>query len=75
MVRIRGKYFNGVVTLQEPVPSEKPLDVVVIFPDVDPKEEKPLDFRDFGFEKAQKLLKDFKGSFTETLLEERNQNR
>lgn len=75
MVQIHGKYFNGVLTLQEPVSSERPLEVIVIFPDVEPSEEKPFDLADFGFAKAQLLLKDFKGSFTETLLEERKQSR
>lgn len=75
MVQIRGKYFNGVLTLQEPVSSESPLEVIVIFPDVEASGEKPIDLADFGFAKAQMLLKDFKGSFTETLLEERKQSR
>jgi hypothetical protein len=57
MVQIRGKYFNGVLTLQEPVSSEKPLEIIVIFPDVEATEEKPVDLADFDFAKAQMLLK------------------
>jgi len=75
MVQIRGKYFNGTLTLQEPVSSEMPLEVIVLFPDLEAKEEAPLDMSGFGFARAQAILKDFKGSFTETLLEERRQSR
>jgi len=38
-------------------------------------EEAPPDLSGIGFARAQAILKDFKGSFTETLLEELRQSR
>ena len=75
MVQIKGKYFNGVLTLQKEVSSEKPLDVIVVFPEVDEEKDESLNLSQFGFAQARELLKDFKGSFTKTLLEERRQSR
>jgi len=59
MVQIKGQYFNGNLTLKEPVVSEKPLDVIVSSPDVEQNAETPLDSSQFGFTKAQELLKSF----------------
>jgi hypothetical protein len=75
MVQIKGKYFKGVLTLQQEISSEKPLDVIVVFPEVEEKAEEPLNFSQFGFVKAQELLTEFKGSFTKTILEERRRSR
>lgn len=75
MVQIKGQYFKGILTLQKEVTSEKPLNVIVVFPEVDDEKDENLNLSQFGFAQARELLKDFKGSFTETLLEERRQNR
>lgn len=75
IVQVKGKYFKGVLTLQQEISSEKPLDVIVVFPEVEQKGEELLNFSQFGFTKAQELLADFKGSFTKTILEERRRSR
>ena len=75
MVQIKGQYFKGVLTLQKEVSSEKPLDVIVVFPEVYEEKDESLNLSQFGFAQARELLKDFKGSFTDTLLEERRQSR
>lgn len=75
MVQIKGQYFNGRLILQTPVSSAEPLEVIVTFPALEAAQEIPLDLNQFGFASAKELLKDFRGSFTEALLEERNQSR
>jgi hypothetical protein len=47
MVQIKGKYFKGVITLQKEVSSEKPLDVIVVFPGFDEEKEETPNFSQF----------------------------
>ena len=72
MLAIKGIYENGKISLQEKVKISKPVNVIITFlEDV----EKPLsgiiDLRKFSFNKSRELLKNYKGSLSDVVIEER----
>ena len=79
MLALTGTYYNGNVILEEKIKSEKPLKIIVTFIEEDTlhytedkrKREKNLKVSDFSFLEAQDLLKNFKGSLSKTVIEER----
>jgi len=68
MLRVNGTYYNGKLQLDKPVKTKKPLKVVVTFDDLQGKR---LNLTDFSFAETQELLKDYKGSFSDEVIEER----
>lgn len=68
MTTITGIYYNGQLKLERPLKTKKPLKVTVIFED---ESVKSLAISDFSFLETQDLLKDYKGSFSEEVIEER----
>ena len=68
MIRISGTYFNGKLHLDKPVKTKKPLKVVVTFEELNNKR---LELSDFSFFETRELLKDYKGSFSDEVIEER----
>jgi hypothetical protein len=68
MLRVNGTYYNGKLQLDKPVKTKKPLKVVVTFEDLQTKR---LEINDFSFTETQVLLKDYKGSFSNEVIEER----
>lgn len=72
MVAIKGTYQKGKIQLEEDYPSEDPVDVIVTFLEQSPKSStKRLTLSDFSFHKSQKALEDYKGSFSDAVIEER----
>ena len=72
MLSIVGIYQNGYLTLDKDYTSQNPVKVIVTFlEEVQSKSEQGLALADFSFSKSKKNLEDFKGSFTETVIEER----
>jgi hypothetical protein len=72
MVAVVGTYQNGYVKLDKEYTSEKPVKVIVTFlEDIKPSSEKGLSFSDFSFSESRKALSDYKGSFTEAVIEDR----
>ena len=72
MIAIAGTYQNGIVKLDEEIASKKPVKVIVTFlEDTENPSEKRLTLDDFSFAKSQEALKDYKGSFSDTVIEER----
>ena len=72
MVAVVGTYQNGRVKLDKDYPSDYPIKVIVTFlEDVQTSSEKGLSLSDFSFAKSQKNLENFKGSFSDTVIEER----
>lgn len=72
MVAVVGTYQNGRVKLDKDYPSDYPVKVIVTFlEDVQTSSEKGLSLSDFSFAKSQKNLENFKGSFSDTVIEER----
>lgn len=72
MVAILGTYENGRVTFEEEanVPSKGRV-IVTFLEEEEPASKKVLKLSNFSFAKTRALLKDFKGSFSETVVEER----
>ena len=73
MIALTGTYYDGRLELDEPVVTDKPIKVIVTFLEEakDPKPDKK-DIRErFSFDKARELLKDYKGSLSDAVIEER----
>ncbi|HET7116056.1 MAG TPA: hypothetical protein VFI29_06175 [Hanamia sp.] len=72
MVTVVGTYQNGYVKLDKDYHSKKPVKVILTFLEEVPNQtEKELSLTDFSFSQSQKNLENFKGSFSETVIEER----
>ena len=72
MVAVVGTYQNGYVKLDKDYSSDNPVKVIVTFlEDIQTHSEKGLSLSDFSFAKSQKNLENFKGSFSDTVIEER----
>ena len=68
MTTITGTYYNGHLKLERPIKTKKPIRVKVTFEE-DKKER--LALSDFSFLETQDLSKDFKGSFSDEVIEKR----
>ncbi|GLU54533.1 hypothetical protein [Dyadobacter frigoris] len=74
MVAVVGTYQNGYVKLDNDFPSDNPVKVLVTFlEDVEIKSDKGLLLSDFSFAKSQKNLENYKGSFSDSVIEERRE--
>lgn len=71
MTIITGTYFNGQLKLERPFKTKKPVKVTVTFEE---ESNTKLTLSDFSFLESQELLKDFKGSFSDEVIEERRQS-
>lgn len=72
MLTILGKYQDGYVKLEKDYPSKTPVKVIITFlEDVEPAAGKPLKFSDFSFAESRKALENYKGSFSNALIEGR----
>ncbi len=72
MVAVVGTYQNGYVTLDREYLTNTPVKVIVTFlEDVQSPWDKRFSLSDFSFSKSQKNLENYKGSFSESVVEER----
>lgn len=72
MVAVVGTYQNGYVKLDKDYPSDTPVKVIVTFlEDIQSQAEEGISLSDFSFAKSQKNLENYKGSFSDTVIEER----
>lgn len=72
MLTIKGIYENGKISLQEKVKTTKQVNVIVTFlENVEIPNSGNLDLRKFSFNKSRELLKDYKGSLSDAVVEER----
>jgi hypothetical protein len=72
MVALVGTYQNGYVKLDKDYSSDIPVKVIVTFlEDIQIQSEKGILLSDFSFSKSQKNLENYKGSFSDTVIEER----
>jgi len=72
MVAVVGTYQNGYVKLDKEYSSNNPVKVIVTFlEDVQSQSDKGFLLSDFSFSKSQKNLENYKGSFSEGVIEER----
>ena len=72
MIAVVGTYQNGYVKLDKDYSSDVPVKVIVTFlEEVQNESSVGLSLSDFSFAKSQKNLENFKGSFSDTVVEER----
>ena len=75
MKTITGTYFNGQLTLKKPLKTKRPIKVTLTIEDElelkRTSSKKILKISDFSFTEAQALLKDYKGSFSDEVINER----
>ena len=72
MIAVTGTYQNGYVKLDKDYSSDNPVKVIVTFlEEIQAPSEKGFSLSDFSFAKSQKNLKNFKGSFSDAVIEER----
>lgn len=72
MITVVGTYQNGYVKLAKEYSTNNPVKVIVTFlEDIQSQSEKGLSLSDFSFSKSQKNLENYKGSFSEAVIEER----
>jgi hypothetical protein len=72
MLAVVGTYQNGYVKLDKDYYSNNPVKVILTFLDEVPNQtEKGLSLSDFSFSQSQKNLESFKGSFSDSVIEER----
>ena len=72
MLSIVGTYENGYLKLDKDYLTKSPVKVIVTFlEEIEIKSEKALNLTDFSFSKSKKNLQNFKGSFSDTVIEER----
>jgi len=72
MVAVVGTYQNGFVKLDKEYLSNTPVKVIVTFlEDVQSQSDKGFSLSDFSFSKSQKNLENYKGSFSDEVIEER----
>ena len=72
MVTAMGTYQNGVIKLDKDYSSDSPVKVIVTFlEDVKVESKGKLSLNDFSFSKSQKNLENFKGSFSDSVIEDR----
>jgi hypothetical protein len=72
MVAVVGTYQNGYVKLDKEYSTDTPVKVIVTFlEDVKSQANQGFSLSDFSFSKSQKNLENYKGSFSEAVIEER----
>jgi hypothetical protein len=72
MVALVGTYLNGYVKLDKEFTTSSPVKVIVTFLEEIPMQtEERLSISDFSFAESQKNLEDFKGCFSDSVVEER----
>jgi hypothetical protein len=72
MLTVKGIYKKGVVILPDTARFDKEIDVLVTFlEEIEQKRPQKSLKKRFSFKKSQTLLKNYKGSLSEAIIEER----
>jgi len=72
MLAVKGTYDNGRIFLQEEVKTTELVEIIVTFiEDADVHISKKIDLAKFSFNKSRELLKDYSGSLSDAVIEER----
>lgn len=74
MVAVMGTYQNGYVKLDKAYPSNIPVKVIITFlDDITIDSEKKFSLDDFSFAQSQKNLKNYQGSLSDAVIEDRRE--
>jgi hypothetical protein len=72
MLSLIGTYENGYLKLDKDFKTDNPVKVIVTFlEEIQIKSEDGLELKDFSFSKSKKNLQNYKGSFAESVIEDR----
>jgi hypothetical protein len=72
MLAVKGIYQNGYVKFEKDLTFKNPVKVIITFlEEIEPTSGKGLNLSDFSFSESKNLLKNFKGSFSDAVIEER----
>lgn len=72
MLAVRGVYENGEIKLKEKVSISGEIPVIVTFlEDIEMQEPQKPDINKFSFKRSKEILKDYKGSLSDAVIEER----
>ena len=72
MVAVLGTYQNGYVKLDKDYISNEPVKVIITFlEEIESESVKGFSASDFSFTESQKNLENYKGSFSDDVIEER----
>ncbi len=72
MLSIVGTYQNGYLKLDKDYSTNTPVKVIITFlEDIDSTSNNGLTLNDFSFSKSKKNLQEFKGSFSDSVIDER----
>ena len=72
MIAVNGVYENGIIRLDKKIRAKKTVRVIVTFLDEEPQpEHKRLTIKDFSFLKSREMTKRFKGSLSDSIIEDR----
>ncbi|MFH0926678.1 MAG: hypothetical protein V1872_13775 [bacterium] len=72
MLSVKGIYKEGKVSIEEEVIVPNEVKVIITFlEDVEEKVPGKLNLKDFSFSKSRELLKNYKDSLSESIIEER----
>lgn len=75
MLAVNGIYQNGIVKLDETLPVTHAIKVIVTFlEEIEIEENKKLNFSDFSFSKSRQASNKFKGSISDSIIEERRKD-
>jgi uncharacterized protein YktA (UPF0223 family) len=74
MLTAVGTFQNGFVKLDKDYSTNTPVKVIITFlEEVESNSEKEISLSDFSFSKSKKNLKNFKGSFGDSVVSERRE--
>lgn len=71
MLQVIGIYYDGKVHLEKVFPTDHPINVVVVFEEDMQSPLQELKLSDFSYAKSRLLLKNVKGSFSDSVIENR----
>lgn len=72
MLSLIGTYKDGYVSFEQTLSVVKPVKVIITFlEDIETSDEIFLQLSDFSFQEARQVLKNYTGSFADTVINER----
>lgn len=72
MLTVKGVFVNEKIILEKKIKSKKQIKVLVTFlEDIEKTSSKSIGLKRFSFAKSKKFLKDYKGSLSDAVIEER----
>ncbi|MCK4761862.1 MAG: hypothetical protein KAW12_06645 [Candidatus Aminicenantes bacterium] len=72
MLSVRGVYEKGEIKLDEKVAIAKETRVIVTFlEEIEKQEPKRININEFSFKRSREISKDYKGCFSDAVIEER----